>query len=164
MKYEVTLDEKTHLVDIVKNGHNQYTLSIDDGPKKTYEFEELSDDLISILLGSRSLDVGRIQLDDALEIEIKGERYLAEVVDPRKKALRMASASGGDKVITRMPGRVIEVCAEVGQEVSKGDVVIIVEAMKMENPLKAPRDGIIDQIHVANGDVVDAKSVLLSLR
>ena len=56
-----------------------------------------------------------------------------------------------------MPGRIVEVCCTVGQSVEKGDVIIIVEAMKMENPLKAAKSGTISEIFVSDGDLVEAK-------
>ena len=59
-----------------------------------------------------------------------------------------------------MPGRIVEVCCEIGQTVEKGDVIIIVEAMKMENPLKVA-SGTISEIFVSDGDLVEAKQKLI---
>ena len=55
----------------------------------------------------------------------------------------------------------MSVCVAEGQTVSKGDVVIIVEAMKMENPLKAAKDGVVQQVFVSDGDLVEAKQKLI---
>ena len=62
-----------------------------------------------------------------------------------------------------MPGRVIAIRVAVGDAVEKGQILATVEAMKMENPLKAPRGGIVAEICVSEGDVLEAKEVLIRL-
>ena len=58
-----------------------------------------------------------------------------------------------------MPGKVVAVKASVGQAVKKGEVVLVLEAMKMENDIVAPEDGTIASINVANGDAVESGAV-----
>ncbi len=67
----------------------------------------------------------------------------------------------GDSVKSPMPGKVIKINCEIGQEFKKGDVLLIVEAMKMENNILAHRDGIIDEINVNQGDMVDNSVVMV---
>ena len=62
-----------------------------------------------------------------------------------------------------MPGLVIEVAVEVGQTVAKGDKVLILEAMKMENVIKAAGDGIVKSIHTSKGQAVEKGQLLISL-
>ena len=62
-----------------------------------------------------------------------------------------------------MPGLVVKLLVEEGQEVSQGDPVLIVEAMKMENEVKAGRDGVVGTIHVAAGDSVEADAILAEI-
>ena len=62
-----------------------------------------------------------------------------------------------------MPGKILGVKASVGQAVKKGDVVVVLEAMKMENEIVAPQDGTIASINVAVGDSVDSGAVLATL-
>jgi biotin carboxyl carrier protein len=62
-----------------------------------------------------------------------------------------------------MPGMVVAIPVEQGQEVASGDNVIILESMKMQNELKAPRDGVISGLRVKPGDNVDQNQVLLIL-
>ena len=71
--------------------------------------------------------------------------------------------SGGDAVLSPMPGKVIKVNAEAGQKVAKGEVLIVVEAMKMENSLEAPRDGVVEEILVSENDMVDNSQLLIKL-
>ncbi len=74
-----------------------------------------------------------------------------------------AGATGAVKVNAPMPGKILSVKASAGQAVKKGDVIMILEAMKMENEIVAPQDGTIAGINVSAGDSVEAGAVLASL-
>lgn len=74
----------------------------------------------------------------------------------------LSSGSTGD-LFTQMPGKVVKINVSVGQEVKKGDVVLILEAMKMENEMKTSFDGTIKAIHVKEGDTLDAGFLLLEM-
>ncbi len=78
-------------------------------------------------------------------------------------APKAAGAAGGIKVEAGAAGKVFKVEASVGQKVSRGDTVIILEAMKMEIPVVAPEDGTIASIDVAVGDAVEAGAVMATL-
>lgn len=78
-------------------------------------------------------------------------------------APKAAGAAGGIKVEAGAAGKVFKVEASVGQKVSKGDTVIILEAMKMEIPVVAPEDGTVASIDVAVGDAVEAGAVMATL-
>ena len=78
-------------------------------------------------------------------------------------APKAAGAAGGIKVEAGAAGKVFKVEASVGQNVSKGDTVIILEAMKMEIPVVAPEDGTVASIDVAVGDAVEAGAVMATL-
>ncbi|MEZ4474335.1 MAG: acetyl-CoA carboxylase biotin carboxyl carrier protein subunit [bacterium] len=62
-----------------------------------------------------------------------------------------------------MPGRVVEVHVQAGQPVARGQLLVILEAMKMEQTLQAPHDGRVEAVHCAAGDLVDAGAVLITL-
>ena len=117
-----------------------------------------------MLFSNRSIDIQHHAQDDQLEVHFEGRRYVSSILDPRKKSLRLASGGAGDNVISQMPGRVISILVAVGEAVEKGQIVATVEAMKMENPLKAPREGVVESIEVAPGDLLEAKGVVLCLQ
>lgn len=76
-----------------------------------------------------------------------------------------ASGEAGSIVVSApMPGKILNVKANVGASVKKGDVVLILEAMKMENEVVAPEDGTIASINVAAGDSVEAGDTLATLK
>ncbi|MBE6719980.1 MAG: biotin/lipoyl-binding protein [Ruminococcaceae bacterium] len=72
-------------------------------------------------------------------------------------------AEGSVKVDAPMPGNIIDVKVAAGTSVKAGDVLIILEAMKMENDIVAPQDGTIATINVAKGDTVDAGQTLITM-
>ena len=105
-------------------------------------------------------------------VEENGAATPAAAAAPRKAAPapkapaaapKAAGAAGGIKVEAGAAGKVFKVDASVGQKVSKGDTVIILEAMKMEIPVVAPEDGTVASIDVAVGDAVEAGAVMATL-
>ena len=71
-----------------------------------------------------------------------------------------AANADGEKVNAPMPGNILDVKVSVGAKVSKGDVLLILEAMKMENEIMSPCDGTVASISVKKGDAVETGSVL----
>ena len=80
-----------------------------------------------------------------------------------KAAPAAGGAQGGVKVNSPMPGKILAVKASVGQSVKKGDVLLILEAMKMENEVVAPQDGTVASINVSEGASVESGDVLATL-
>ena len=88
----------------------------------------------------------------------------APVAAPKAAAPKAAPAAGGAvKVTAPMPGTILAVKVSAGQQVKKGDVICVLEAMKMENDIPAPQDGVIASINVQKGASVNAGDVLASL-
>ena len=81
---------------------------------------------------------------------------------PAKKAASSAG-QGSVKVNAPMPGKILSVKASEGQSVKKGEVLLVLEAMKMENEVVAPEDGTVASINCAAGDAVEAGDVLATL-
>ena len=79
------------------------------------------------------------------------------------KAAAPAGAAGAVTVAAPMPGKVLAVKASAGQAVKKGDVILVLEAMKMENDIVAPQDGTIATINAAAGDSVESGAVLATM-
>ena len=95
-------------------------------------------------------------------ITVNGKAY-AVTVEEGAAAAGAPVAAAPIQVTAPMPGKVVAVKASVGQAVKKGEVVLVLEAMKMENDIVAPEDGTIASINVANGDAVESGAVLATL-
>ena len=79
------------------------------------------------------------------------------------KAAAPAGAAGSVTVAAPMPGKILGIKAAVGQAVKRDDVLVVLEAMKMENEIVAPQDGTVASINVATGDSVEAGATLATL-
>ena len=75
-----------------------------------------------------------------------------------------APAAGAEVISSPMPGTILSISAEPGKSVKKGDVLLILEAMKMENEIMAPHDAVVAGVHVNKGDSVDSGTPLVSLQ
>ncbi|OZB58554.1 MAG: 3-methylcrotonyl-CoA carboxylase [Lysobacterales bacterium 14-68-21] len=108
---------------------------------------------------------------DALRLAVRADatRVLLHDADGQRHHLARATAyawessdaAGGNKLVAPMPGRIVLVKASVGDEVAEGQELVVMEAMKMELALKAPRAGTIESIGAAQGDFVEADTVLV---
>lgn len=78
-------------------------------------------------------------------------------------AAKPAAAAAGEPVKSPMPGTILNVPVKVGQSVKAGDVLVVLEAMKMENEIKAGRDAVIASVAVSKGESVDTGAVLVTL-
>jgi biotin carboxyl carrier protein len=107
--------------------------------------------------------------DGDLIVEVRGMSVPVKVLDPRRQILETArktharAASGPQPVMAPMPGKVVKILVKAGDAVTVGQPIAVVEAMKMENELRAPRDGKIVAVHVAEGQAVDGQAALLTI-
>jgi pyruvate carboxylase subunit B len=113
----------------------------------------------SLILGDSSYEISVHQRNGDLEIVVGGQTYTARVLDER--AMKIAAAGGGaaegaagEVVKAPMPGVVVGVAVGVGDEVSAGQGVVTLEAMKMENELKSASGGTVREVRVEVGQGV----------
>src|SRR5687767_2812735 len=116
--------------------------------------------------GTRSHDV-RLRWDgaDAARVSVDGADVAVTVAQVTPPGHRGAADHGraDGQVRAPMPGRVVRVPVVAGQAVAARQAVVVVEAMKMENELRAPRAGTVRALHVRSGDPVDAGQLLVEL-
>jgi biotin carboxyl carrier protein len=94
---------------------------------------------------------------------VGNHQFEVKITDPKR--LRGTSgasehAGGAAEIKTAMPGKLVRVLVEEGAEIKAGDGVLVVEAMKMQNEMKSPKDGIVKEIHFEEGATVNAGDVL----
>jgi acetyl/propionyl-CoA carboxylase alpha subunit len=98
------------------------------------------------------------------KVTIAGHEFDVGISDPKRlrgSAVDAAHAGGTAEIKTMMPGKVVRILVEAGAEVKKGDGVIVVEAMKMQNEMKSPKDGIVKELRSTEGATVNAGDVLV---
>lgn len=162
MKYITTVDDETYEIEINEAGEIRV-----DGERLPADFMAVAEQSVySLLLDNHSFEAHISPGPAGLEVLLRGQRYNVEVEDERSRLLRRvggaeAGPSGTFQLKAPMPGMVLAVPVEEGQEVAKGDDLIILESMKMQNELKSPRDGIVTRVRVQPGDSVQQNAVLI---
>ncbi|MFT4182346.1 MAG: acetyl/propionyl/methylcrotonyl-CoA carboxylase subunit alpha [Rhizobium sp.] len=113
-------------------------------------------------IDGRQTSVGLVQVSVGTTLFLDGRTYHFHRPDPLDGGEE--SAAGGDRLVAPMPGLIKIVRVREGDAVSKGQALIVMEAMKMELTLSAARDGVVESLHVGEGDQTSESAVLLSLR
>lgn len=163
MKYIATINETEYIIELDQDPN---TIVVNDETYKI-DFHQLPEgSLVSLLINNRSLEGVVEEQDTAWDVLIQGELYTVHVQDERAHRLAQArgvlgASTGEAHIKSPMPGIIVAVPVQVGDMVEKGDKVIILESMKMENELRSPRDGIVTQVSVAQGDGVEKDQLLV---
>ena len=100
----------------------------------------------------------------AVEVRVGGRSYEVALADPKRLRGARASAAhdgGRAQLAAQMPGRVVRVLVEAGQEVEAGQPVVVVEAMKMQNEMKSPKAGTVAEVRAQPGATVNPGDVLV---
>lgn len=108
----------------------------------------------------------RVNVNGSLyEIEIEEMQAPAAMSAPAAAPVAPAAAPTGDgaQIKAPMPGTILDVKVQNGQRVKKGDVLVILEAMKMENEIQAPCDGTVTGINVRKGDSVETQALICTI-
>lgn len=150
---------ETEFAGSVRNINGSYEITLDG---KLVHLEPVDAGLYRTLHNGRQVTVAVAKLKDRIQVDI--DSYLIEVFDASNAARSADDHHGAkDKVTAPMPGKVVKVLVAVGDQVSLRQQLVLVEAMKMENPVAAPAAGVVKGIHVAVGDQVDTEKVLVEL-
>lgn len=138
----VTLDGRTHAVDALPLEGGALGLLLD-GQSFAAEFEERG---------------------DRLRVLLRGSVFSLELLDERRSRMRAETgklrSEGPQRILAPMPGKVVRVLVAVGDAVEEGQGLLVIEAMKMENELKAARAGTVKEIFVAEGMTVEGSTPL----
>lgn len=143
--YEVRVGGEVHRVDAFQHDYGTLSLIVD---TKSY----------SVQLDNRQTEM-KVHIEDSI--------YSLEILD--EKRLRMRRAAGkftveGKQILTApMPGKVVKLLAQPGDEVKEGQGLVVVEAMKMENEMKSPKDGKVVEVHVREGQPVEGGAKLVAV-
>jgi biotin carboxyl carrier protein len=118
-----------------------------------------------LIVDNRSFEIEVDNTDDEYRVLVDGRNYRIHLVDERR--VRVGAAQSGQQLQGRqmvsvpMPGKIIAVLVAVGDAVEKGQGLVIVEAMKMENEVRSPISGEVKEIKVKPGDTVEGGALLV---
>jgi biotin carboxyl carrier protein len=154
--------KKELLIEPLGDGH--YAVSLD-GVRHHLEALALPHGAVSMLVDGDSHAIEFEEKGDEVAVLLKGQLTVVDIVDERRARMREASAvfvvEGRQTVNSPMPGKVVKVFVKVGDEVTEGQSVVVVEAMKMENELKSPKAGKVLEVTAIEGTAVENGSKLV---
>ncbi len=151
--------------------NNHFQFDISEQALQDFDFVPNGKDTFHIVKDGKSYKANVIALDyerKAFELKVNGRVYRVALENEfdrivNELGLEVASSSKLRDVKAPMPGLVLEISVEVGQEINQGDKLLILEAMKMENVIKSDGEGIVKAIHINKGIAVDKGQMLIEM-
>ena len=166
MAYKAMLGDQTYTISVHELDEHRYKIVIDD-EEHIIDGRRLTGHMYSLIVENKSFTVDVAEKDDAYTVAYEGKSFQVGVLDERKVRRGGAGASlggaGEKEVCSMMPGKVVELLVQAGDAVEKDQGVIIIEAMKMENEIRAPVAGTVKAVHVAAGQAVESGELLVEL-
>jgi biotin carboxyl carrier protein len=164
MQYEVEVGGKVRQVH-VHRANGQFVVGLD-GREWTVDAARIDSHLLSLLVNGRSHEVtiATDAVSGQLAVGVGGVP-VALTLNGRRRWGRKddgaGSGSGPQKMVAPMPGKIARIIARRGDRVEPRQPLVVIEAMKMENELRATRAGVVAELHVQEGQSVDAGTLLL---
>jgi biotin carboxyl carrier protein len=156
------VDGKAHRVELTKGEHNW--LCKVDGESLEVDAALTARDVLSVLVDNKAYEIKRERsLRGEIHMVIGSARYAVDVQDPRSLRTRRAAAGsevGPQKLAAAMPGKIVRIMVKEKDEVKAGQPLIVMEAMKMQNEMKSPKDGKVQKILTSEGSTVNAGDTL----
>lgn len=159
MKLHAKIDGEKLDVEIVR-GDGKVTATVD-GREYSLDVSQPEPNIYSFKNGGKVAEV--FVSPGSSKVTAGGHEFEVELIDPKRlrgSGVESESADGIAEIKTAMPGKVVRILVAAGDEVLKGDGVLVVEAMKMQNEMKSPKDGVVKEIRTTEGSTVNAGDVL----
>lgn len=164
MAFIGTLGDESYTVEIEETGKSVYRISVD-GHEFVVDGKKTGRTNYSLIVDNRSFEIEVDNTGDEYRVLVDGRSYHIHLVDERRVRVggnqAGAQMQGRQNVSVPMPGKVIAILVAEGDQVEKGQGLIIVEAMKMENEVHSPIAGEVKEIKVKTGETVEGGAVLL---
>jgi len=163
MKYEIAINGARRNVEFTPqaNGASRATFTVD-GRLVEADAIRISRGAYSILLCGRSLEVTAEETSSGLLLRANGREFQVEIFDPRSWRRRRGTGielEGRQQLVAPMPGKIVRVLVAAGEQVSAGQGLLVIEAMKMQNEIRSPKSGAVEKV-AREGQTVNAGEVL----
>lgn len=166
MKYEIKINGARRSVAFTPpKNHAPRATFIVDGRMVEADAVRISRGTYSILLGGRSMEVTVEEISGGLLLRVNGREFHLENHDPRSWHRGHGAGielEGRQQLVAPMPGKIVRVLVAAGEQVSAGQGLLVIEAMKMQNEIRSPKSGAVEKI-VREGQTVNAGEVLATV-
>ncbi len=162
MKYVAIINEQRYEIEIDNAGG-----VLVNGEPRDVDFLNLGGSLFSVITENRSFEAVIDDDEDKIAVMMTGRLFETQVLDERAMLMlqrRGALPVSSGEVHAPMPGLIVDVTTLPGAAVARGDTVIILESMKMQNELKSPADGVVSAVYVEAGQAVDKNDLLVEIK
>jgi len=164
MELELKIEDQIHKLQVeFKEGHYHINL---DGNEHLVDSSIISDHCLSLLVNGKTFTVYLAEANGKKYLSVAGEQFLIEETTSENVAGSGADSSGIAEepvAASPMPGKVVKILVSKGDKVEKGQGLVIVEAMKMENEIKSPVKGTVEKVNFKPGDLVDAAQPIVEI-
>jgi biotin carboxyl carrier protein len=162
MIYEATVDG--HAVRTEVRGRDGVYTVLLDGRALEVDVREAGPNLLSLIVDRRSHEVGLERREGSYRVAVRGRVFEVALVEAARGAAAPRKSEGGPaRVQAPMPGKLVRVLVSAGEEVGAGQGLVVMEAMKMENEIRAPRAGRVKEAPVREGQAVETGALLVLL-
>jgi biotin carboxyl carrier protein len=164
MTFEVQIDDESTRLEVDRQG-DRYRFRLGGRPERQAQLTQVEPGIYSVLLDGRSYEAHAETGNDCAWITIRGHRFRVAITDPRRWSAKRAGAHGHEReeIVAPMPGKIVRLLVELAQVVKVGQGIVVMEAMKMQNELKAHRAGRVASIPVHTGDTVGAGAIVATV-
>lgn len=161
MHHAFKLEEELHSVELSRSA-KAYRLHFG-GQVLDIDLKDGADGRALLSLGERRIEVVIAGQGDNVYVHIDGEAYQLRYQHPLDRLAAAGGGSGEDSILAPMPGSIISVSVKAGETVKRGQILLVMESMKMETTIISPRDAVIASVTFESGQTFDRDAVLLSL-
>jgi biotin carboxyl carrier protein len=164
MIFDVEIDGLSTRLEVQRDGE-RCRFRLGEQEERSAQLAAVEPGVYSVLLDGRSYEARAEPGEDCAWITIRGHRFRVAITDPRRWSRTGPSLPGQDRenVIASMPGKIVRVLVKPGENVTAGQGILVVEAMKMQNEMKTRRGGTVAAIAVREGETVAAGAVLVTI-
>ena len=150
--------------------NNKYDFTIDEDAEKSIDMIEVKQGIFYIIKDNKSYNAEVLKAnheEKSFVIRVNGNKYTVQLKDKYDHLLKelgmetLAAAKVKD-IKAPMPGLVVDVRVNEADEIKKGDALVVLQAMKMENILKSPTDAVIKKIHIKKGDAIEKNQIMIT--
>ena len=140
------------------------------GSEESWDWKQLAPGVFDVRMGNRNVRIERMDGPDPkgnITVRVNGVVQTLQVLNQQQLLLESMGMTAGVEtqekhVESPMPGKILQVMVSPGAEVGEGDSLLVLEAMKMENVIRAPRAGIIEEVQARVGEAVEKAAVLVT--